>query len=40
RWRRKEALRHTLQRRPGLLQRVTLSEEDNELIREIKEEEE
>jgi len=39
RWRRKEALRHTLQRRPGLLQRVTLSEEDNELIREIKEEE-
>ncbi len=40
RWRRREALRRTLQRRPGLLQKVNLSEEDNELIREIKEEEE
>jgi tRNA (guanine37-N1)-methyltransferase len=39
RWRRKEALRRTLQRRADLIGRVSLSEEDNRLISEIKEEE-
>lgn len=38
RWRRKEALRRTLQRRPDLLNKVQLSEQDNILIKEIKEE--
>ena len=38
RWRRKEALRRTLERRPDLLEKVGLSEEDYKLLREIKEE--
>lgn len=38
RWRRKEALRRTIQRRPDLLEKVVLSEEDLILIKEIKEE--
>ncbi len=40
RWRRKEALRRTLRQRPDLLDRADLSEEDQELLEEIKEEEE
>jgi len=39
RWRRKEALRRTLERRPELLGRTVLSEEDHRLLSEIKEEE-
>ncbi|GAB4389790.1 MAG: tRNA (guanosine(37)-N1)-methyltransferase TrmD [Thermodesulfovibrionales bacterium] len=39
RWRRKEALRRTLRRRPDLLELASLSEEDRKLIRIIKEEE-
>ena len=39
RWRRKEALRRTLQRRPDLLARATLSEEDRLLLDEIRREE-
>lgn len=38
RWRRKEALRNTLLRRPELLQKTRLSEEDYKLISELKEE--
>lgn len=38
RWRRKEALRRTLKRRPDLLERALLTEEDGKLIAEIKEE--
>jgi tRNA (guanine37-N1)-methyltransferase len=38
RWRRKEALRRTLQRRPDLLGKFILSGEDYKLIMEIKEE--
>jgi tRNA (guanine37-N1)-methyltransferase len=38
RWRRKEALRKTLERRPDLLEKAVLSEEDLILIKEIKEE--
>jgi len=38
RWRRKEALRRTLQRRPELLEKYRLSDEDYTLMREIKEE--
>ncbi len=38
RWRRKEALRRTLQRRPELLEKYSLSDEDYTLMREIKEE--
>jgi tRNA (guanine37-N1)-methyltransferase len=38
RWRRKEALRRTLERRPDLLEKAVLSEEDLILIKEIKEE--
>lgn len=38
-WRRKEALRRTLRRRPDLLEKTALSEEDLRLISEIKEEE-
>ena len=38
RWRRKEALRRTLRERPDLLEKAGLSEEDYELVREIKEE--
>ncbi len=36
-WRRKEALRRTIERRPDLLENCTLSSEDDKLIREIKE---
>jgi tRNA (guanine37-N1)-methyltransferase len=38
RWRRKEALRRTLERRPELLGECKLSDEDHKLISEIKEE--
>jgi tRNA (guanine37-N1)-methyltransferase len=38
RWRRKEALRATLARRPDLLARATLSAEDLSLLREIEDE--
>ncbi len=38
RWRRKEALRRTKARRPDLLLRAELSEEDRQLLREIEEE--
>lgn len=40
RWRRKEALRRTLLRRPGMLGEAMLSDDDNKLLSEIKEEEE
>lgn len=40
RWRRKEALRRTALRRPELLQRTPLTDEDLRLLFEIKEEEE
>ncbi|HWR57391.1 MAG TPA: tRNA (guanosine(37)-N1)-methyltransferase TrmD [Thermodesulfovibrionales bacterium] len=39
RWRRKEALRRTLDRRPELLQQALLTDEDRRLLSEIKEEE-
>lgn len=39
RWRRKEALRRTLSRRPELLQKASLTDEDDRLLVEIKEEE-
>lgn len=35
RWRRKESLRRTLERRPDLLENAQLSDEDRELLREI-----
>jgi tRNA (guanine37-N1)-methyltransferase len=38
RWRRKQALRRTLKQRPELLETAVLSEDDQRLIREIKEE--
>lgn len=38
RWRRKEALRRTLENRPDLMKKLTLSKEDVKLIREIKQE--
>jgi tRNA (guanine37-N1)-methyltransferase len=38
RWRRKEALKATLERRPELLERSPLTEEDRKLLREIEEE--
>jgi len=38
RWRRREALRRTKARRPDLLLRAELSEEDRQLLREIEEE--
>jgi len=38
-WRRKEALRRTLLRRPELIQRALLTDEDHRLLSEIKEEE-
>jgi len=38
RWRRKEALRMTLQKRPDLLQTISLSDEDKILLSEIEEE--
>jgi len=37
-WRRKQALRRTVKQRPELLEKTTLSEEDQRLMREIKEE--
>ncbi|HEY3396816.1 MAG TPA: tRNA (guanosine(37)-N1)-methyltransferase TrmD [Armatimonadota bacterium] len=40
RWRRKESLRRTLQRRPDLLKKAALTREDEELLDEIAEEEE
>jgi len=36
RWRRKEALRATLKKRPDLLERLTLSADDQRLLEEIK----
>ncbi|MDP2167845.1 MAG: tRNA (guanosine(37)-N1)-methyltransferase TrmD [Thermodesulfovibrionales bacterium] len=39
RWRRKEAIRRTLKRRPDLIEKAALTEEDYRLINEIKEEE-
>jgi tRNA (guanine37-N1)-methyltransferase len=39
RWRRKEALRRTIRRRPDLIGKAPLSEEDRRLIYSIKEEE-
>jgi tRNA (guanine37-N1)-methyltransferase len=38
RWRRKQALRRTLRARPELIDRSSLSDDDNRLLREIKEE--
>jgi tRNA (guanine37-N1)-methyltransferase len=38
-WRRKEALRRTLLRRPDLLARADLSEEDRRLLAEVAKEE-
>ena len=38
RWRRKEALRRTLRARPELLDKCSLSDDDDRLLREIKEE--
>jgi tRNA (guanine37-N1)-methyltransferase len=38
RWRRKESLRRTLERRPDLLERAKLTEEDRVLLQEIDEE--
>jgi tRNA (guanine37-N1)-methyltransferase len=37
RWRRREALRRTLARRPDLIARAELSQEDRELMRELSE---
>jgi len=37
RWRRREALRRTLARRPDLIARAELSREDRELMRELSE---
>lgn len=39
RWRRKEALRRTLRRRPDLLEKAPLDEEDMRILESIKEEE-
>ena len=36
RWRRKQSLRNTMMKRPDLLDRAVLNEEDRELIREIQ----
>ena len=38
RWRRKQALRRTLRQRPELLEQAVLSDDDQRLIKEIKEE--
>ena len=38
RWRRKEALRRTRDRRPDMLERFPLTKEDRELLRELEEE--
>src|SRR3989304_1554009 len=37
-WRRKEALRRTLERRPDLLKNISLSDEDNRLLTELRRE--
>lgn len=37
-WRRKEALRRTLERRPDLLEKISLSEEDKRLLTELRRE--
>ena len=37
RWRRREALRRTLQRRPDLLEAARLSEEDRRILAELRE---
>ena len=37
RWRRKESLRRTLERRPDLLEGAVLTKEDRELLEEIRE---
>jgi tRNA (guanine37-N1)-methyltransferase len=39
RWRRREALRRTLQRRPDLLDSAPLSDDDRELLRALQSEE-
>lgn len=39
-WRRKEAIRRTIQRRPDLIEKVLLTESDHKLIKEIQEEKE
>ncbi len=39
RWRRKEALRRTLKRRPEMLEKAELTDEDKILLKEVKEEE-
>jgi len=36
RWRRKESLRRTLERRPDLLEAAELSKEDRDLLEEIR----
>ncbi|MBI3961277.1 MAG: tRNA (guanosine(37)-N1)-methyltransferase TrmD, partial [Deinococcus sp.] len=36
RWRRREALRRTLERRPDLLEQALLSEEDREILQELR----
>jgi tRNA (guanine37-N1)-methyltransferase len=38
RWRRKEALRRTLERRPELLEKISLSDEDHRLMSELRRE--
>lgn len=38
RWRRREALHNTLKKRPDLLQKAQLTEEDKEFLKELKEE--
>jgi tRNA (guanine37-N1)-methyltransferase len=40
RWRKREALRRTLERRPELLESATLDEEERELLRELRKNEE
>jgi tRNA (guanine37-N1)-methyltransferase len=40
RYRRKEALRRTIKSRPDLVKRISLSDEDQNLISDINEEEE
>jgi tRNA (guanine37-N1)-methyltransferase len=36
RWRRREALRRTLERRPDLLEQATLSEDDRAILDELR----
>jgi tRNA (guanine37-N1)-methyltransferase len=40
RWRKREALRRTLERRPELLERADLDDEERALLRELNEERE